>query len=67
MKAYKGFNADMTCRDFQYKEGETYTEDNAELCSKGFHACEDPVDCFAYYDPAKSVFHKVELEDVSAG
>ena len=21
MKAYKGFNKDMTCRDFQYKEG----------------------------------------------
>ena len=24
MKAYKGFNADMTCRGFQYKEGEAY-------------------------------------------
>lgn len=30
MKAYKGFNADMTCRGFQYKEGETYHE--------GYHA-----------------------------
>ena len=28
MKAYKGFNADMTCRGFQYKEGETYHENS---------------------------------------
>ena len=66
MKAYKGFNPDMTCRGFQYKEGETYTEDKAELCNCGFHACEDPVDCFNYYDPAESVFHEVELDEVSS-
>ena len=64
MKAYKGFNPNMTCRGFQYKEGETYTEDKAKLCDSGFHACEDPVDCFNYYDPANSVFHEVELDDV---
>ena len=64
-KAYKGFNPDMTCRGFQYKEGETYTEENASLCNSGFHACEDPVDCFVYYDPANSVFHEVELDEVS--
>ena len=29
MKAYKGFNADMTCRGFQYREGETYETDKA--------------------------------------
>ena len=67
MKAYKGFNPDMTCREFQYKEGETYTDDNAELCKSGFHACEDPVDCFNYYNPAGSVFHEVELDEVSDG
>ena len=66
MKAYKGFNPDMTCRGFQYKEGETYTEDKAELCNCGFHACEDPIDCFNYYDPAESVFHEVDLDDVSS-
>ena len=65
MKAYKGFNPDMTCRGFQYKEGETYTEDKAELCSCGFHACEDPVDCLAYYEPDSSVYHEVELDEVS--
>ena len=65
MKAFKGFNKDMTCRDFQFKEGETYHEDKAKLCSSGFHACEDPLDCFDYYDPANSIYREVELEDVT--
>ena len=63
MKAYKGFNKDMTCRGFQFKEGETYIEDKAELCRNGFHACERPLDIFAYYSPAESVYHEVELDD----
>ena len=57
MKAYKGFNSDMTCRGFQFKEGETYKEENAKLCESGFHACEDPIDCFNYYNPNESVLH----------
>ena len=62
MKAYKGFNKDMTCRDFQYKEGKIYKTDKAEVCECGFHACENPLDCFAYYHPAEgSIFHEVEL------
>ena len=62
MKAYKGFNKDMTCRDFQYKEGGEYKTDKANVCECGFHACENPLDCFAYYHPAEgSVFHEVEL------
>ena len=70
MKAYKGFNPDMTCRGFQYKEGETYTEDSASLCNSGFHACEDPLDVFICYPPTDengnlNKFHEVELEDVS--
>ena len=66
MKAYKGFNKDMTCRGFQYKEGETFTHDgDVELCEQGFHACEDPLDCLAHYIPADSEYHEVELEDVS--
>lgn len=30
MKAYKGFNKDMTCRGFQFKEGETYETKEAK-------------------------------------
>ena len=62
MKAYKGFNKDMTCRGFQFEEGKTYETDEAKLCESGFHACEMPFDCFSYYAPSKSVYHEVELE-----
>ena len=62
IKAYKGFKQDMTCRGFQFKEGETYTEEKAELCRCGFHASEMPLDVFSYYPPADSVYHEVELE-----
>ena len=65
MKAYKGFKTDMTCRGFQFKEGKEYHEDSAVLCNSGFHACEAPLDCFGYYSPAESVYHEVELDEVS--
>ena len=65
MKAYKGFNKDMTCRGFQYEEGKEYHEEKAVLCESGFHACENPLDCFRYYAPADSVYHEVELDEVS--
>ena len=60
MKAYKGFKNDMTCRGFQYEEGKEYHEERAECCDTGFHACEYPLDCFKYYEPADSVYHEVE-------
>ena len=65
MKAYKGFNKDMTCRGFKFEEGKEYHEDSAVLCDCGFHACEAPLDCFGYYSPAESVYHEVELDEVS--
>ena len=65
MKAYKGFNKDMTCREFQYKEGESYEMEDAKLCDHGFHACKYPLDCLRYYAPNESVYHVVEQEDVS--
>ena len=60
IKGYKGFNKDMMCRGFQYEEGKEYETDKAEVCEKGFHACEYPLDCFSYYTPAESVYHEVE-------
>ena len=63
MKAYKGFNKDLQCRGFQYKEGEEYIHDgDVKCCNSGFHACEYPLDCFGYYAPADSVYHEVELD-----
>ena len=73
MKAYKGFNRDMTCTPadgvkFQFEEGKTYEEQEAVLCKKGFHACTDPLDVFKYYSPADMCqYHEVELEDVAKG
>ena len=70
MKAYKGFNKDMTCcpgnEAFHFEEGMTYEEQEAKLCEKGFHACEAPLEVLKYYDPAGSVYHEVELEGVSS-
>ena len=63
MKAYKGFNRDMTCRGFKYEEGKEYITPQAKCCSTGFHACEHPLDCLDYYDPGNgSVYHEVELD-----
>ena len=61
MRAFKGFNKDLTCRGYQYEEGKEFHTERAECCDTGFHACEYPLDCFGYYDPAHSVFHEVEL------
>lgn len=63
--AYKGLNADMTCRYFQYEEGKTYVCDDAKLCKCGFHACLNPLDCFNYYAGDNVVYHEVILEDRS--
>ena len=51
MKAYKGFNKDMTCRGFQYEVGKEYETDKAELCESGFHACEAPLRVWDFYPP----------------
>ena len=63
MKAYKGFDKNLQCRGYQYEIGGEYHEDNAELCRKGFHACEYPLDCFGYYPPAESRYCEVEIDD----
>jgi len=66
MKMYKGFDKDLKCRDFQYEIGKTYEEPTAELCEKGFHACEYPLDVFEYYAPGDmSRYCEVDLDDVS--
>lgn len=65
LKCYKGFNRDMTCRGMQFEEGKEYELPEgveAKLCESGFHACEDPNDCFGYYEPGKSIFREVELD-----
>jgi len=50
IKGYKIFNSDWTCRDKQYKLGETFHEEEVELCNRGMHFCTKLEDCFDYYD-----------------
>ena len=48
--AFKAFNEDFTCRSFQYEVGKSYHIDGmVETCKRGFHACTNPFDVFAYY------------------
>ena len=59
--AYKGFDKDFKCRDFQYEVGKTYEMDgDVECCSRGFHACESPMEVFDHYDMLSSRFAEVE-------
>ena len=62
MKCFKGFDKDLKCRDFQYEIGKEYTEEKADICNYGFHACEFPMDVFNYYPPSDSRYCEVELE-----
>ncbi len=50
MKGYKSFDENMKCLGFQYKVGETYHNETAELCQNGFHFCEDPLSVLNYYN-----------------
>ena len=54
IKGYKGFNPDLTCRDFQYEVGKEYETDEAKVCETGFHFCENPFDVWGYYPPCNA-------------
>ena len=67
--AYKGMDENMRCRGKQYEVGKTYTEDKADCCHAGMHACVNPFDVFSYYQlNGKNRFFEVECSgDVSKG
>ena len=59
--AYKGFDKNLKCRDFQYEVGKEYEMDgDIKCCERGFHACESPLEVFDHYDMLTSRFAKVE-------
>ncbi|MES5168022.1 hypothetical protein ABVC73_05760 [Prevotella melaninogenica] len=60
--AYKGFDKNLKCRDFQYEVGKDYEMyGDIKCCERGFHACESPLEVFDYYDMLTSRFAKVEM------
>ena len=65
--AYKGMDENMRCRGKQYEVGKTYTEDKADCCHAGMHACVNPLEVFRYYTlDGKNRFFEVECSgDVS--
>ena len=57
MRAFKAFNADMSCTlgrgKYQYAEGMTFTESKAQAHEYGFHCAEYILDCLKYYSASK--------------
>ncbi len=53
IKAYKVFDKEIKCRDYQFIPGKLHKlEDETDVfpCLSGFHACEKLIDCFKYKD-----------------
>ena len=65
MKVYKGTDMNMRCRGKQYVLGETVTEERADLCNAGLHACEMPINVLSYYAPNESRYFEADADDVS--
>ena len=63
LRAFKAFNKDWTCREFQYEVGESYHQDGEiKCCKNGFHACCNPLSVFNYYYGYLDNLHFAEVE-----
>ena len=63
MKYYKAFKRDMTCRDFQYKEGGVYKiKEPPILCERGFHFMKDLVLTLEYYPVSNDITENLYAE-----
>ena len=49
MKGYKGFEKGLVCRGKQYAENTVFEEEEAVICIKGMHFCENPFDVLDHY------------------
>ena len=61
IQGYKGFDKNLKCRDYLFTVGCTFEQKGKiKACENGFHFCENPLDIFDYYPPAKSRYCCVE-------
>ena len=49
MRGYKGFAPGLVCRGKQYAENTIFEEEEATICAKGMHFCENPFDVLDHY------------------
>ena len=62
LRAFKAFNADWSCRNFQYVVGNSYHQiGTIQVCINGFHACPNPLNVFNYYHGA---LHRLRFAEV---
>ena len=62
--AYKGFDKDFKCGDFQFEVGKEYVQEGEIIpCINGFHACENPLDVLDYYSDIDGKYCIVEQGD----
>ena len=64
MKGYKAYNKGLICKNKQYKIGEVFEEDRAEVCLCGMHYCENPLDCLDHYPLIDNEGNFVEMTEV---
>lgn len=65
MTAFKGFTRELTARmgrgTCQFEPGGSYQEERSKTVGSGFHCCENPLECLAYYPlGAGNRYFKVE-------
>ena len=64
MKKYYKATYNSKCLTLTYEQGKTYTfKGKLNICSTGFHYCENPVDTLAYYPYTKD-FILMEVESL---
>ena len=59
--AYKAFDKDLKCRNYQFEVGKEYHEPIVKICQTGFHSCTNPYDVLNYYPLIDSRFCEVEV------
>nr|DAI79471.1 MAG TPA: hypothetical protein [Caudoviricetes sp.] len=66
MKGYKAFNKGLVCLGKHYAENAVFEEENAIVCKKGMHFCENPLDTLDYYPLIDDEGNVTEFAEVEA-